>query len=64
MSGIEDAYNRMNASQELLKKLDYAGAIREAADMKTEGDDVWFSTNCDFSFTHSMIISFQVALII
>jgi len=29
MSGIEDARNRMNASEELLKKMDYAGAIRE-----------------------------------
>ena len=30
MSGIEDARNRINASGELLKKLDCAGAIREA----------------------------------
>jgi len=29
MSGIEDAYNRINAANELIKKLDYAGAIRE-----------------------------------
>ena len=30
MSGIEDARNRINASEELLKKLDCAGALREA----------------------------------
>jgi len=30
MSGIEDARSRMNASEELFKKMDYAGAIREA----------------------------------
>lgn len=30
MSGIEDARSRIDASEELLKKMDYAGAIREA----------------------------------